>query len=422
VSRGKTASVRWGREIIEVALLAGVEVIEPAGASATLPEKLLTQALAEPIDSPPLSELARRSDAQSAVVIVPDQTRRASVELILPMLLNELERGGIPSNQLTVVIALGLHRELTEAELSNHLGERVVNNYRVIQSQADRSGDFLYAGTTRLGNRLLVNEAVLNAGLRVTLSEIDAHYFAGFSGGRKAILPGSCARTSIVANHRLVFDEAGRRNPAVKLGRLVGNPLAEELAEAERIVGVKFAVNVVNDSDGLPQTIIAGAAEQSFDTAVEQYRQTHSVGNRKQANFVIASVGGHSYDVDLRQAHKALDNACRLLRPGGRLLFFAACPEGTGPLGDWLRLGNSVTIKKQLDKEYTVAGQTAWATAQKLECYRVTMVTGLSQMEFGSLPITLCEEPEVALRSFLAALPTNESAYYLPLARKLFIP
>ncbi|MCD4732971.1 nickel-dependent lactate racemase [bacterium] len=422
MNRGKSVLLRFGREVIKVALPAGIEVIEPARASTTPPEKLLEQALAEPIASASLNELARRRGEQTAVVIVPDQTRRAHVSLILPRLLTELEQGGFSSSQLTVVIALGLHRELTEAELLNHLGAEVLESYRVIQSQADRGGDFLYAGTTRQGNRLLVNRVVMNAGLRITLSEIDAHYFAGFSGGRKAILPGSCARESIVANHRLVFGSDGKRNPAVELGRLDGNPLAEELAEAQRIVGVNFAINVVNDSNGSPQAVIAGAAEQSFNAAVERYRQTHSIGRRERASVVIASAGGHPWDIDLRQAHKALDNACRLLRPGGRLLFFAACPEGTVPLGAWFRLGSAAAIRRQLDKEYTVAGQTAWATARKLERFQVTMVTSLQSQELGSLPITICKEPKTALERLLPTLPTDEPTYYLSQARKLFIP
>jgi len=422
MNRGKSVLLRLGREVIKVALPTGVEVIEPARASTTPPEKLLEQTLAEPIASPPLSELARRSGEQTAVVIVPDQTRRAHVSLILSRLLTELEQGGLSPDQLTVVIALGLHRELTEAELLNHLGAEVFESYRVIQSQADRGGDFLYAGITRQGNRLLVNRVVMNAGLRITLSEIDVHYFAGFSGGRKAILPGSCARESIVANHRLVFGSDGKRNPAVELGQLAGNPLAAELAEAQRIVGVNFAVNVVNDSNGSPQAVIAGAAEQSFNAAVEQYRQTHSVGRLERASVVIASAGGHPWDIDLRQAHKALDNACRLLRPGGRLLFFAACPEGTGPLGSWLRLGSAAAIKRQLDKEYSVAGQTAWTTTRKLERFQITMVTSLQQQDFGSLPIIICKEPKTALERLLPTLLTDEAAYYLPQARKLFIP
>ncbi len=417
----KLATLRWGREAIKVALPAEVEVIEPTSTATTSPERLLAQALTEPLDSPPLSELVVRSGENSAVVIVPDQTRRAHVRLVLPRLLTELERGGLSPSQLTVVIALGLHREMTEAELVHHLGSRVFRDYRIVQSQADRAGDFLYAGTTGLGNRLLVNRAVLNAGLRITLSEIDAHYFAGFSGGRKAILPGTCVRESIIANHRLVFDDNGKRDPTVELGRLAGNPLAEELAEAQRMVGVDFAVNIVNNNSGSPQAVIAGAAEQSFATAVERYRQTHSVGNRKQANFVIASAGGHPWDVDLRQAHKALDNACRLLRPGGKLLFFAACPEGTGPLGSWLRRGSAVAIKRQLDREYTVAGQTAWATARKLERFQISMVTSLKAADFGSLPLTIYHEPQVALRQFLTTLPPGELIYLLPQARKLFI-
>lgn len=387
------------------------ELVEAPGVPAVDVAAAVGEALESPLAGPPLRESA--SGKASAVVVVPDLTRNAHLPAWLEVLLAEL--AGVP--RVSILVALGLHRELSAGELVDLLGGRIAADYPVEQSQADGAG-FVEVGTTSRGTPLEIHPTLARAELRITVGEIDGHYFAGFSGGRKAVVPGCASRRTILANHGMVLGTDGRRASLVGLGRLEQNPLAADLAEAQRRIGVDFACNLVNNPAGAPAAVFCGEAEASFAAAVSCYRRTHRPESLRRRGLVIASAGGRPADIDLRQSHKALDNACRLLEPGGTLVFLAECTEGTGSLEPWLELGSAAAIHRALLADYAVAGQTAWSVAEKLETCDIVWVGELTVPDFGGLPVRCAPELESALALIerkLLELPH----WIIPHARKL---
>lgn len=400
-----------GNRTFAIAAWSAGELVEPPGAPAVEIAAAVGEALESPRAGPPLREAT--SGKTSAVVVVPDLTRNAHLPDWLEVLLAEL--AGVP--RVTILVALGLHRELSAGELADLLGGRITADYPVEQSQADGAG-FVEVGTTSRGTPLEIHPTLARAELRITVGEIDGHYFAGFSGGRKAVVPGCASRRTILANHGRVLGAEGRRDPRVGLGRLEQNPLAADLAEAQGRVGVDFACNLVNNPAGSPAAVFCGEAEASFAAAVSFYSRTHRPESLRRRGLVIASAGGRPADIDLRQSHKALDNACRLLEPGGTLVFLAACPEGAGTLAPWLQLGSAAAIRRRLLEGYAVAGQTAWSVAEKLETGDIVWVGELTVQDFGGLPVRCAPDLESALAQIDQKLLTQPH-WIVPHARKL---
>ncbi len=376
----------------------------------------LRRALAEPVAGPSLIELLAQRRPRNIALVVPDITRDAHQTALVPQLLKTFNEAGPANKRVTILIALGLHRALSDGELTELLGDALADCNRVVQSRADCSAAFFDLGRTRRGTPLLLHRALVEADLRLTLGEVDGHYFAGFSGGRKAVLPGCAARPAVLANHSLVFQN-GRRDPAAALGRLTGNPVAEDLAEAQRRLGIDFAVNVVNDADGRLAALAAGEPEAAFHRAVDLYSGLHRPTSLERRSLVIASAGGRPLDIDLRQSHKALDNACRLLAPGGTLVFLADCSEGVGSLKPWLRLGHAEVVRERIAREYSIPGQTAWSVLEKLERFRVLWVGRLIEADFDAVRPSI----HATLDDALAELgeTAERSAWVIPHARRL---
>lgn len=408
--------LKIGAAIEHLRLRSGWKPLLPAEHPVLDAGPALRRALAEPVAGTPLAELLVERRPRNVALVVPDITRDAHQTALVPELLGLLRKAGVPAERVTILIALGLHRALSDSELTDLLGESSATGCRIVQPPADHSADFIYLGRTGRGTPLLLHRALVEADFRLTLGEVDGHYFAGFSGGRKAVLPGCAARPAVLANHSLVF-RGGRRDPAAALGRLEGNPVAEDLAEAQRRLGVDFAVNVVNDAAGRLAALVAGEPETAFHSAVDLYRGLHRPADITRKHLVIASAGGHPLDLDLRQSHKALDNACRLLEPGGTLVFLAACPEGVGGLAPWLRLGSAEAVRERIAREYSIAGQTAWSVLSKLEGHRVHWVGRLTESDFGAVRPTI----HATLADALAGLGDDAAspAWVIPHARRL---
>jgi nickel-dependent lactate racemase len=250
------------------------------------PEDWLKEILKNPINSPSLKNLLIQKKAEKVLIIVNDITRPTPYDVILPPLLEELHHIGIKKENIIFIIATGSHRGNSKEEIKEIFGEDIAGCYKFINhdDQKSQMKDF---GQLKSGNRLLVNSLVSEMDFVITTGVIVPHYFAGFSGGRKSILPGICGRKTIEANH------ANMVHPDARAGNLKGNPVHEEMQEGAEKVGVDFNINVVTDENHQIIKIVAGELYASWLKGVEVCKKTYLCPIKHKAEVVITSPGGY---------------------------------------------------------------------------------------------------------------------------------
>lgn len=322
-------------------------------------------------------------------VIVNDNTRWANTPAFLPILLGKLLAAGVRDRDLVVTFATGAHRPLSRGEQEALVGAEA--RALTLVNHDCRAQDLVYLGTTRRGTPVHLNRAVAAADLRVLTGSIVPHFFAGFGGGRKALVPGVAGYATITANHRLML------LPGAETGRLRGNPVHEDLVEAAGLCGPSFLFNVVLDGERL----LGAFAGDLVAAHVEGCRLAARLAwahLERPADLVVASAGGLPYDLNFYQAQKALDNAARAARPGGAVLLVAACGEGWGSEA-FVRYMRSypdrASVERALTEEFVLGGHKAYAVRRVLEHCRVYLCSDLPAAEvraLGMLPVTSVEE------------------------------
>jgi len=249
-------------------------------------ENKLRELLKNPIGCPSLRELIFQKKASKILIIVNDITRPTPYEIILPPLLEELHQIGTRKENIIFMVATGIHRGNSKEELGNIFGKDLVSNYKFINHNSD-DPNLKYLGKLKSGNKLWVNPIVSDTDFIITTGVIVPHYFAGFSGGRKSILPGICGRETIEVNHtNMIYPDA-------RAGNLKGNPVHQEMQEAAEKVGVDFNINVVTDENHQIVEIVAGELLTSWLQGVEVCKKIYLCPIEKKAEVVIASAGGY---------------------------------------------------------------------------------------------------------------------------------
>jgi len=323
-------------------------------------------ALNNPIGSDRLSALVHTG--QTVAIITSDISRPMPTWQVLPALLEELYCAGISKNDITLVFALGSHRHHTEAEM-RHLAGSCFDEIHCVDSDPD---DCIHMGTTSRGTPVDITRAVAQADIRICLGNIEFHYFAGYSGGAKAIMPGVSTHDAIQCNHRMMVSQ----NACA--GKLKGNPIREDIEEAGSICGIDFILNVVLDEHKNIVHAVAGdvtAAHRAGCAYLDQmYRKTIPA----KADIVLVSQGGAPKDANLYQTQKALDNAKHAVKDGGTIILIGACPEGLGSakFEAWLTTAQSAhEMVERIGKEFELGGHKAAAIGMVLENASIDLVS-----------------------------------------------
>ncbi len=289
-------------------------------------------ALDSPIASPPLDELAR--GRQSAAISVCDITRPAPNRLVLPPVLGRLERAGIPRPNITILIATGLHRPATDAEIREICGDEVAGRYRVVNHDARALAEHRHLGTTASGTPVYIDERFVSADLHITLGFIEPHLMLGYSGARKLIAPGLAAQETIKVLHSPKFMRDAR---AVE-GSIEDNPLHRELLEIARMARHDFVVDVAlgRGAQGVSGSarpicgVFAGDPVAAHRRGVEFVSEVMLETLDEPVDAVITTSAGYPLDLTFYQAIKGVTAASHIVKPGGRILLLAACEEGAG--------------------------------------------------------------------------------------------
>jgi nickel-dependent lactate racemase len=370
----------------------------------------LSAALNEPIDSPQLEEIVSSGDR--VLLVVPDATRVAGVERLAPLILERLNQRGLFDLQIEVLIGGGIHRPPTPAEIDRILGPEVASRLVVHHHDANDESQVVKLGQTSRGTPVEVNRRLLDSDCVIALGAITFHYFAGFSGGRKAILPGCASARAIRSNHLLSFDlERLQKRAGVASSLLDGNAVHEDMEEAVSMLNPSFLVNTIINSRNEISAVYAGHWRTAHRRGCDEYNLAHSVPINRRRSQVIVSCGGSPRDTNMIQSHKALEHAATALEPGGTMIALAECPQGLGrnDFLDWFVPGGSPATAHRLLEGYQVNGQTAWGLRKKAETFRILLVSSFAPDVVRKLGL----EPHASLESALAEL-DHQDGYIIP--------
>lgn len=331
------------------------------------------QAIERPIGTPPLREIVR--PGERVAIVVNDITRLTRTDMLLPPIVKTLNEAGIPDRDIFIVFALGIHRPQTDDERKLIVGEEMFSRLRSVDHISTDDANLVTVGTTSFGNRVEINREVWEADRIILTGEIIYHLIAGYSGGRKSLAPGVAGFRTTTFNHRMIFD------PNCRSGKLDGNPAHEDLLEACRMVDPDFIVNVVLSPDGRLIRVVAGHFDDAHREGCRTVDKMLAADVDQPYDLVVASAGGFPLDIDLRQAHKGLENACQALRPGGTILFYAECPNGAGikSFDDYIaRYNDEFEMQAALQDEFVVGGHKAFWVVRLGRLYRVYLVSSLN--------------------------------------------
>src|ERR1017187_7526693 len=363
------------------------------------PSQAVRDALSHPMGGVRLADFTK---ARSVAIAISDKTRPVPHAILLPPLLQALEKLGIPPGAITLIVATGLHAPMKEAEFADILPADILARYRVISHNATAMEELVSLGKTRLGTIVQVNRAFADADLRLVVGNLEPHQFMGFSGGVKTAAIGLAGRDTINHNHALMLD------PHSDLARYEDNPAREDVEEIGRLMGIHFALNaVINESKQIVR-VLAGDPQAVMREGIPLVLQLYQVRVTAPFDLLIASPGGHPKDINLYQAQKALGHAARVTRPGGTIILVAACPEGTGSRGyeDWVAgMGSHQDVLERFQCEgFRIGPHKAFQIARDAAPRRVLMVTQMPPELVQRLLLTPCASLEAALEIALRGL------------------
>lgn len=285
-------------------------------------EDIVRESLSNPIGTAPLRELAKGK--KNVVIISSDHTRPVPSAIIMPLLLEEVRKGN-PEADITILISTGGHRATTREEILNRYGPAIVKNERIVVHDSHDDSALIHVGTLPSGGDMILNKLVVEADLLVAEGFIEPHFFAGFSGSRKSVLPGSASYTTVMANHCAEFIA----HPRARTGILEGNPIHKDMVYAARHVGLAFICNVVIDGDKKIVASFSGDMEEAHLRGcdfVSRYCRVKAVP----ADIVVTSNGGYPLDQNLYQAVKSMTAGEASCRKGGVIIVAAECSDGHG--------------------------------------------------------------------------------------------
>jgi len=285
------------------------------------PGNALSQKLLNPIASVPFPDLCKGK--KTACIVVSDKTRPVPNTIILPPLLEVLDRLGI---RTTILVACGMHSPTTGSDLDDLLGATIAAKYEIVNHNGDDKAELSDCGKSKNGHPVLVNRRYVQSDLRILTGFIEPHFMAGFSGGRKAVCPGICGTITMRYAHGAQLMGA----PLSTAGRLQGNPFHEFSLEAAKMAGVDFIVNVTLDQHKKITGIFAGDLEHAHAEGVAFCRKQAAVSVEKETDIVVTSNGGHPLDQDFYQTVKGMVCALPAVRAGGTVIIASECKKGLG--------------------------------------------------------------------------------------------
>jgi nickel-dependent lactate racemase len=347
---------------------------------------------------------------ETVCIVVPDSFRHAAIDRVLPPLLHAINVRGIGDGYISFLFATGVHRAPTTEEQRTILGAEAFGRCRdrLVSHDPYDDAHAVRVGKTRRGTEVFINKLVCESTHVIATGSVVLHYFGGFGGGRKTLVPGVASARTIAHNHALnLHPTEDRLDPSVRIGVMAGNPVAEDMLEAARFVPIDGIVNTVLNRGGEIVDVYIGELEAAHAAACERARGMFTAELDEPADVVIAA---SAHTRNFVQTHKALYNAASAAKPDGRIVLAAPCREGLGgeTFTKWLNLGTAEAVIRELRRNSEINGQTALSTLEKAR--RTHFVTELSEADVAKLGGTKCASLQDAVDRALAEANLNGSA------------
>lgn len=395
----KTVHLAYGKTGLDVNVPDHALVIEPKYVPGAEDERAaILEAIRSPIGSKPLRDLVK--PGQTVAIVHTDITRATPNDRLLPPILAELEEAGIRRQDILLLNALGTHRPQTHEELVGMLGAEVVANYRCIQHDGNDDANLVKLGKTRAGHDVRVNRHYMQADVRILTGFIEPHFFAGFSGGPKGVLPSIAGAESVLDNHgaKMIGD------PQATFGITDGNPIWEEMLEAARMTRPTFLVNVALNRDKRITRVFAGELYAAHQAGCRFVGECSMVPVDQPFDIVLTSNSGYPLDLNLYQAVKGMSAAAQVVRQGGSIIVASQCWDGIpdhGPFGKLLRQFSSPTEMLAAIESPGFASADQWQ-AQTLariliQCDVYVRADGLTDEQITNAMLKPCQKIEETL-------------------------
>jgi len=316
---------------------------------------LVKEALENPISSNKLCELAK--DKKNIVIIASDHTRPVPSKIIMPLMLEEIRKGNKDAN-ITILIATGFHRLTTKEELINKFGEKIVNEERIIIHESEKMEDMISLGKLPSGGELLINKIAANADLLVSEGFIEPHFFAGYSGGRKSVLPGIASKKTVLANHCSKFIDSDK----ARTGIIEGNPIHKDMLYAAKCAKLSFIVNVVINEKKEIVYAVSGDVEKAHSKGVD-FLSKYCMVDGVDADIAISTNGGYPLDQNIYQSVKGMTAAEATVRKDGVIIMLASAKDGHGGESFYETFKNQKPLEElykeflNRDADHTIADQ-----------------------------------------------------------------
>ena len=369
-------------------------------------EAEVRRALEAPIESPRLRDLVH--PGEKIAIVTSDITRPMPTYKVMPALLDELYAAGVRREDVTLVFALGSHRHHTPEEQKKLAGERAWNEIRCVDSDPT---DCVHLGFTQAGTPVDITRVVAEADRRICLGNIEYHYFAGYSGGAKALMPGVSTRDAIQANHSMMV------KPEACAGALDTNPLRMDIEEAGRICGIDFIVNVVLSEHKEIIRAVAGHPVAAHREGCKFLDRIYLKELPQAADIVLVSQGGAPKDLNLYQTQKALDNARHAVKQGGVIVLIGSCKEGLGEkvFEQWMTQSESPdAMIERIGRDFQLGGHKAAAIAMTLKKADIYLVSDLADDFVRSIFLTPQPNVQTALDRALEKLGPDAAVLAMP--------
>lgn len=356
------------------------------------------EVLRRPNGTKPLSMLLNEKKKEKILVVVNDETRPMPYDIFFPPLLEVFSQCGIPDSNITFLIATGLHKPHDEALNIKTFGAEMVERFQFISHDANDRDMLVNLGQLPGGIPLEINRLAVEADFVIALGIVAPHYFAGFSGGRKSILPGVAGHETIERNHAKLFDVVD------DLPEIHQNPISQEMIWGARKVGVDFILNAVVTDNQEAVHIVGGDMESAWYEATEVSKSMYAVPFREFADLCIVSASGYPRDVNMYQSQKTLDHGDRVTRDGGHIIMLTESPKGFGEpvFEEWLSKGMSPQeIVDAIRKNFVMGGHKAYWFSRVVLRKKLTIISSLSEEDTHKLFASKADNVQALYDAFL---------------------
>jgi nickel-dependent lactate racemase len=404
----------YGKGFVDVMVPNNADVVYPKHFQGVIDvRKEIRRAMDEPIGCQPLVDIARgKSDA---VIVINDVTRPAPSRLLLEEILKDLTKAGIREDAVTIIIACGNHRPVSTGEIHQMVGSSLANRLRILNHDCEDETNLTYMGKTDLGLPIWVNSALPKSSLTILTGLIAPHHTAGYSGGRKSVVPGVAGLRTLIKHHSFPI-----RSYDPCSGWMKNNPFHEEAVKGARVVGVDFIVNVVKNDAGEVVRAVAGELEAAHESGVSTCAASWIVEVPHRYDIAVVTPGGHPRDIDLHQAQKAMSTAEGVTEHDGVIVLVAECSRGVGKFANWLKEARS---PKEVIDRFCREGFTpeqsskAFMCARALDRYTVIVsCKGIPEAELEQMLFKSESTPQAAIDEALKIKGVGASMLIMPYA------